>query len=590
MKKKHLISMAIALAGAVTMVQAAKCPDVKTYGQISLVDYGTNKCLAVIDADGDHHNEAIDIPNTITVDSVYYFRSNATSSSNQTIVLPFSVPNGCFFDNGASFYTIKKISQDNTSHKWRALLNTIYVKSNGLEANKPYIMRFIKQGGNNLYFRLGSKNTQSCTFDINTADGAKTSTVSANPDGDVNLTGTWTLKGVYEKKTWDANDTERNVSYGFASSATEDKTISVGQFVKAGTTASVPPMRAYLVYNSKGTLGKVRAVATTENSNELPASMDAIVVDECFQDGDGIFEVKNVLDGNGSVVKTACIDGQSNARMQTLSIPEGVTVDSVAYNRVYTAGDNQQTVYSTIVMPFNANQHGQIEGATFYKIANIKTYYDGTKNVVQIIGQWTNGFEANTPFIVGATSSTIKFNRNINQWNALKPTLKTEKINNPVFSATYEEQGTTQGYPGTWELVGTYEKTVFDETTKKNVYGFVANTNTVGEKEFHAGEFVKAGIGATVPPMRAYLKYNSAGRLAKAIAGTTLDETELPERIEVKLIGSDGETLAIGQMNAATGEITMDENKWFDMKGRVLYKKPTAKGTYYHKGQKVIIK
>lgn len=46
----------------------------------------------------------------------------------------------------------------------------------------------------------------------------------------------------------------------------------------------------------------------------------------------------------------------------------------------------------------------------------------------------------------------------------------------------------------------------------------------------------------------------------------------------------------IGVMNTRTGEISTDDNLWFDMKGRKLNKKPTAKGTYYNKGQKVVVK
>lgn len=41
-------------------------------------------------------------------------------------------------------------------------------------------------------------------------------------------------------------------------------------------------------------------------------------------------------------------------------------------------------------------------------------------------------------------------------------------------------------------------------------------------------------------------------------------------------------------MNIVTGKIRMD--CWYDLKGRVLNSKPTARGTYYHKGKRVIIK
>ena len=43
-----------------------------------------------------------------------------------------------------------------------------------------------------------------------------------------------------------------------------------------------------------------------------------------------------------------------------------------------------------------------------------------------------------------------------------------------------------------------------------------------------------------------------------------------------------------GTFNTVTGEIRM--NGWFDVKGRRLKAKPTARGNYYHNGKHVIVK
>lgn len=81
------ISAAIAIAGAFSVAQAAKCATGvtdKTFGPISFKEAKvSNKdlCIAVIDADGDNHNVAVDVPATITVDSIYYFRRNSASSA-----------------------------------------------------------------------------------------------------------------------------------------------------------------------------------------------------------------------------------------------------------------------------------------------------------------------------------------------------------------------------------------------------------------------------------------------------------------------------------------------------------------------------
>ena len=68
------------------------------------------------------------------------------------------------------------------------------------------------------------------------------------------------------------------------------------------------------------------------------------------------------------------------------------------------------------------------------------------------------------------------------------------------------------------------------------------------------------------------------------------EDVEFPETIEVYLIDDNKGTTYIGQLNTSTGEIVKEDNRWFDMKGRVLDHKPTAKGTYYNNKKKVIIK
>lgn len=621
------ISAAIAIAGAFSVAQAAKCATGvtdKTFGPISFKEAKvSNKdlCIAVIDADGDNHNVAVDVPATITVDSIYYFRRNSASSATQTVILPFEPVNSCKpTTKGGSLYTLNKIYV-NQNDKWTALIFPVVTSTAGFLPNTPYFVRFSEENTDGLYLTMGG-----CSFNLNTSNGAGVVEYPADPDpkASTGLTGTWELRGVYEKKTWTSDDAERKVSYGFASTKTivektdgTQDTIKTGQFVKAGSSASVPPLRAYLVYNSQGNsqddsqddsqdnsqsnspkvAAKARAISSAEEIDEgvlLPQSIDIVMMsaedpegdapatEECFQDGDGIFEVKDIV-VNGNIVKTACIDGKSDARLQTLSIPEDVTVDSIAYNREFKIGQ-YGAVASTVVLPFDIAGGCLNSETQLYEIANIQNNQGSW--AVYAVG-FLNTMKANTPYFVVANKAQIEF-YSFGWGKPCQYTLSTKNgINDAEFTADYNKNDGNQGLPGTWVFKGTYEKITFDENTKKGVYGFAANSQ--GDN-ITAGQFVKAGTGATVPPMRAYLKYNSAGVLAKAAAGTLLDETELPERIEVMLIGKDGETLSTGTMNTITGEITMDENKWFDMKGRMMNKKPTVKGTYYNKGQKVIIK
>ncbi|OWV09215.1 hypothetical protein [Fibrobacter sp. UWH1] len=586
------ISAAVAIAGAFSVAQAATtCTDTpKQYGPISIQKAGS-KCFAVIDADGPNHNDPVVITETETVDSVYYFRKNSATSAKQTIVLPVYPSQGCKpTATGANLSNIRKI-YINTKTNWTVLTNPIVTSSAGFEANHPYLIEFSEEDSNGLYFKLGGN---SCTFDLKTTDGAASTNYSADPDpkAPTGLNGTWEFRGVYTTKTWDANDTERKNSYGFVGEKTKGK---IGEFKKAGADASVPPLRAYLVYNSNGVLAKAAPglsfAPAADDSDLLSASMDVIEDVECFQDGDGIFEVKNVLvkdaegnpvfddNGDAQYVRTACIDGKSDARLQTLDIPEDVVVDSIAYNREFVIGNawNAPLAATTIVLPFDAT-YGCYEGAAFYKALYLGK--NGEDWTIYIEGNsQDNELKANTPYFAIAAQENIHF-RATNQWNgSCSYVLNTSS---GIASLPFESNA-----PGIWKLMGTYEKISFDENTKKGVYGFAANSQ--GDN-ITAGQFIKAGTGATVPPMRAYLKYNSAGVLAKAAAGAEIAEEDLPETITVKFIDGDGSTTAIGTMNTTTGEISMDENKWFDMKGRMMNKKPTVKGTYYNKGQKVIIK
>ena len=133
-------------------------------------------------------------------------------------------------------------------------------------------------------------------------------------------------------------------------------------------------------------------------------------------------------------------------------------------------------------------------------------------------------------------------------------------------------------------MTGTYENIEFKNP--KNIYGFAASASGTTK----LGEFVKAackdGKCASIRPFRAYLK------CVPTNLNKSADEVELPESVKVFVIDDNGNkgTTAIGTLNTRTGEFVKEDNHWFDMKGRVLDHKPTAKGTYYNNKKKVIIK
>lgn len=200
------ISAAIAIAGAFSVAQAAKCATGvtdKTFGPISFKEAKvSNKdlCIAVIDADGDNHNVAVDVPATITVDSIYYFRRNSASSATQTVILPFEPVNSCKpTTKGGSLYTLNKIYV-NQNDKWTALIFPVVTSTAGFLPNTPYFVRFSEENTDGLYLTMGG-----CSFNLNTSNGAGVVEYPADPDpkASTGLTGTWELRGVYEKKNMD---------------------------------------------------------------------------------------------------------------------------------------------------------------------------------------------------------------------------------------------------------------------------------------------------------------------------------------------------------------------------------------------------
>lgn len=282
--------------------------------------------------------------------------------------------------------------------------------------------------------------------------------------------------------------------------------------------------------------------------------------------------------------KIAVIDGES---YETIDIPEDVVVDSVIYNRAFEAG-----VTATIMLPFDIDTW-RVKNATCYKYVKVTKDWDGNEYVkapwvLYINHVYPQVLEANTPYIIIPQKTVDKLEFDISN-NRPTVTLNTTTNSKEV------EYGDKYAR---WIFRGSYEFKQWNEGDPDlgKVYGFAArNIN-----EIKAGEFVKGKAGIKIRPMRAYLKYLPPIAAAKSanMEFAAITEEELPETIEVRLLTDDStevkvdstETTSIhfGTLNTRTGKITVSE--WVDLKGRKLDLKPTTKGTYYHNGQKVIIK
>ena len=133
---------------------------------------------------------------------------------------------------------------------------------------------------------------------------------------------------------------------------------------------------------------------------------------------------------------------------------------------------------------------------------------------------------------------------------------------------------------GNWTFTGTYNEIRWDDTHNTDeigtIYGYASGQGYEGTAaSVAAGEFVRLRTGG-IKPFRAYMKYVAPTTNAPKRAG---DADGLPERMTVRLVGTDGTTTAIGTIDTWTGDVSFD-TQWFTLDGMRLSNKPSAKGIY----------
>ena len=248
-----------------------------------------------------------------------------------------------------------------------------------------------------------------------------------------------------------------------------------------------------------------------------------------------------------------------------VNIPNAIEVDTVIFNRTFSASG-----YSTIMLPFSINRSA-IEGVSrVLTFSGIGLDSTGKKRVEM---EEVNGeLSAYKPYMVELNSEgSLVFHGNSIE---IQPT---EGANTAVRS----EDG--------WEFRGTLSKIVWDEKHPDlgRVYGFSGKETD----KVKVGQFVKAAAGAWITPFRAYMIYDPDGNSAGKSTGYAYVGAEpLPDYMDVVVVnrsatGEESKTV-IGGLNTRTGEFKMLQN--YDLKGRKLNGKPTARGVYY--GKKKIIK
>ena len=241
---------------------------------------------------------------------------------------------------------------------------------------------------------------------------------------------------------------------------------------------------------------------------------------------------------------------------------EAKTVDSVVFERKFPLSANG---YSTIMLPFSAklNQLSGVKNIYYFRgveevngkmevqVQNIK---DGAEDISQV------EIQAYRPYLIQMESETLK----------IKGAVEIKPNNSyPVSSS------------GLWFLNGNDEFLEFtsEHLAAGDVYGF---NDQVTENFKTAGQFVKIGSGASIPPFRAFI-------FTRDIFGPEFKETKRPATMDVVIVESTNgneHTTVIGRIDTRTGEFKMNRN--YDLKGRKQNSSHRARGAYY--GKKVLVK
>jgi hypothetical protein len=280
-------------------------------------------------------------------------------------------------------------------------------------------------------------------------------------------------------------------------------------------------------------------------------------------------------DGSGNI--SAEFDGTS---LETMSIPVEITVNSVTLNRTFTYNK-----CATLMLPFSLGDGQSLNGGTLYKFDGVN---NGEGDWVATLSEFTSPLKANTPYLIAPNGH-----------------MTDDKITFDLNGGTVTLNTTTAGEDSNekddlWDFIGTYSYIKWTTVTGDQdysaereaeigkVYGFAA----VEKTGIHVGDFVRVASGAKIRPMCAYLKWkgsipNNARALTRA---ATNDDTELPQRITVKLVSANGETTAIGTLDTTTGEVLFDSEAWYTLDGVRLSGKPSTKGIYINNGKKIVIK
>lgn len=261
----------------------------------------------------------------------------------------------------------------------------------------------------------------------------------------------------------------------------------------------------------------------------------------------------------------------------TFSIPQDIKVDKVVFNRKFT-----NTKSSTIALPFSAIT-SVIAGAKFYTITGVTPRDQSDENSRDtVVGDGVSSVEAYVPYLVQPTGNDGSF--------AVSGAVTLKK--------TPASQNTTVG---DWSFITALEKKVWRRADEEKglaalnegeigrIYGF-AGAKSDG---FDPGNFVRVEK-ANIMPMRAYLKYTgNLGECGNALCKASpvvLSDSMVVRLNSIKTVDpsvggevTDPEEETTSIVKPFVAPVAEKANRWYDLSGRRLNKKPSNRGSFYSK-------
>lgn len=334
-------------------------------------------------------------------------------------------------------------------------------------------------------------------------------------------------------------------------------------------------------------------------------STDADALNNFFEkNGSGItFKDTTLASGNTGIMAwlkpTKAGETAELSENDSIVIPADVTVDvdKIALDREYKAG-----ILSTVMFPFTIEAKS-VKNANFFVFDGVDqdadewvvglrpVCNDPDGNGVYEVGDCGNNdsIYANRPYfvkILGKASAPLSFADASERGNKKLTIRKTVDADTRVTA-------------GSWSLVGVYGFTHW-ETSPGNVFGYSSKNPEL----YPDGRFVKAGDNVSVKAMRAYLYYDRPAVSPKPALMKSAAEEVLPSQLKVCIrpyvepeiivetidpaVGDNEENSTLSIAKPMIAPETVKANRWYDLSGRRLNKKPTNHGSFYNKP--VIIK